>query len=75
MTRTDALKAINDAMAERLMREFDVLADGFEGSDNAREAAKKTFLRGVDLHVEALAFAAEVIAEKFTDDTPNPKGT
>lgn len=67
MTRDDALKALQDALAERLMIEFNTLADGFMGSPNAKQNAKSTFEHGVDVHVEALAFATGVINAKFQE--------
>jgi hypothetical protein len=67
MNRAEALKAIEEAFADRLKREFCMLADGFEGSANAKQIAKTTFERGVDIHVDALAFATGAINAKFKE--------
>lgn len=67
MTRADALKAINEAMADRLKLEFYNLANGYEGATNAKAAARTTFVSGVGIHRDALAFATSVINEKFED--------
>lgn len=73
MTRDEALKALDDALSDRIGVEYDHLADGYMGSANARVAAQATFGRGLGLHIEAYAFAVEVITKKFEGET-NDKG-
>lgn len=68
MKRAEALKALDDALAERIRIEFDNLALGFMGSKNAAIAAKATFARGIQLHEDAYDFAVTVITEKFKEN-------
>lgn len=65
MTKEAALKALDDAFGERLIVEFDNLANGFMGSANDKAKAKERFENGVNLHIEALAFAVATVNEKF----------
>lgn len=67
MTCDEALKALNDALSDRIGVEYDHLADGYMGSANAKAAAQTTFGRGLGLHIEAYVFAASVIRDKFKD--------
>ena len=65
MNKEAALKALDDAFAERLIVEFDNLANGFEGSSAQKAQAKEIFVNGVNLHLEALAFATSTVSAKF----------
>lgn len=67
MNRALALKALDDAFAERMKVEYDNLANGFMGSPNALEAAKATFVRGVGIHESAFEFAVGVINQTFKE--------
>lgn len=66
MTREAALKALDDAFAERLIVEFDNLATGFMGSSTQKTQAKEAFTNGVNIHFDALAFATAAVTAKFT---------
>lgn len=65
MTRDEARKALDEAMAQRLDHMFQILADTFAGNPNAVESAKKHFSDGVGFSLEAYGFAAGVIDDKF----------
>jgi len=65
--REIALKALDDAFADRVKLEYDNLANGFMGSPNAKEAAKTTFRKGLSIHVDAFEFATSFINETFKE--------
>ena len=69
MNKEAALKALDDAFAERLIVEFDNLATGFMGSANDKAKSKERFENGVNIHFEALSFATTIINEKFGSGT------
>lgn len=65
MTREGAIKALDDAFAERLIVEFDNLANGFMGSSADKVKARERFENGVNLHLEAMSFAVTTVNAKF----------
>lgn len=67
MNRAAALSALDDAFAGRIKTEYDMLADGFMATPNAKEAAKATFKRGVALHLDAFEFAKDFISDTFKE--------
>jgi hypothetical protein len=67
MKRDAALKALDDAFADRIGRMFQNLADSFESTAKAKATAHENFARGVGDSVAALNFATGVIDEYFKD--------
>lgn len=67
MTKTDALKALDDAFATRVDRMYQILADSFSGSVNARTTAETNFTSGIGHSLEAFEFAACVIGKQIKD--------
>lgn len=67
MNRADALKRLDIALGNGIERMFMILETSFASDKVVNAEAEKNFAFGVDCQLQAHAFAADVITEKFKD--------